>query len=230
MVYSFYMRRHAYKKFYAWNPEIAYLVGLIASDGCLVNNNRHINITSKDIEIIDSFQRILKMNVKVGLKMGGYSGTSSFNLQFSNVAFYDFLTNCGLTPAKSKTIGPLLIPEVYYADCLRGYFDGDGTVYGFWDKRWRSSLMYYVGFASASAPFLQWLQVMNTRLTGTTPGVVKPNTGAAALTYAKADSQKLFKYMYYEANLPMLTRKYQKFVDFLRADPYADKELLARVL
>ncbi len=230
MVYSLYMRRHAYKKTYVWNPEIAYLAGLVASDGCLVNNNRHINITSKDREIIDTCQKILNMNVKVGIKIGGYSGSSSFNLQFSNVSLYDFFLRCGLTPAKSKTIGPLLIPEQYYADFLRGYFDGDGTIYGYWDRRWRSSLMYYTQYVSASPAFLHWLQKMNGRLAHTSPGAIKPNARADTLSYAKADSRKLFSFMYYKPNLPTLSRKYHKFVDFLRADPYADKELRARVL
>ncbi len=150
-------------------------------------------------------------------------------MQFSNVAFYDFLSACGLTPAKSKTIGPLLIPDLYYPDFLRGYFDGDGTVYGYRDKRWRNSLVYYAGYTSASLPFMQWLQATNSRLALTTPGVIKPGIRALALTYAKADSKKLFQYMYYRDDLPLLTRKYQKFVAFLEADPYASKEL-ARVL
>ena len=229
MVYALYMRSHAYKNSYVWNPEIAYLTGLIASDGCLVNDNRHINITSKDQEIINSFQSILGMDVKVGTKIGGYSGTSSFNLQFSNVALYDFFLRCGLTPAKSKTMGPLLIPEQYYPDFLRGYFDGDGTIYGFWDRRWRNSLMYYTGYVSGSLAFLQWLQQMNARLAFTSFGAIRPGVRAFTLSYAKADSRKLFQFMYHKLDLPMLSRKYQKFIAFLVADPYPSKEL-ARVL
>ncbi len=218
------MRRNKYKKQYSWNPDIAYLTGLVAADGCLVNDGRHINITSKDEEIIRLAQNILDMDAKVAVKVGGY-GSTALNLQFSNVAFYDFLVRCGLTPAKSKTIGPLLLPKVYYRDFLRGYFDGDGTVYGYWDKRWPNSLMYYTGYVSASPRFLEWLRAMNSNLTHATAGVVKPNIRAFTLTYAKADSRKLFKYMYYNDSLPMLTRKYQKFFAFLGADPYAYKEL-----
>ena len=218
------MRRNKYKKQYEWNADISYLTGLIAADGCLVNDERHINITSKDEEIIRLAQNILDMDAKVTIKAGGY-GSTALHLQFSNVALYDFLARCGLTPAKSKTIGPLLVPAPYYPDFLRGYFDGDGTVYGFWDRRWPNSLMYYTGYVSASPPFLEWLRTMNSNLTRATAGVIKPNIRASTLTYAKADSRKLFKYMYYNDSLPMLTRKYQKFVAFLEADPYAYKEL-----
>jgi hypothetical protein len=223
------MVRYRSKRSYSWTPEIAYLTGMMAADGCLVNDNRHLNVTSKDYEVIETVQSILKMNVKVGIKISGF-GTEAYNLQFSNVALYDFLVGVGLSPAKSKTIGRLNVPAEFYADFLRGHFDGDGTVYGYWDKRWRSSLMYYTGYISASPVFLDWIRIMNLELAQTTPGKIKPGRGAQALTYAKADSQKLFSFMYYHDELPMLTRKYTKFIAFLRADPYPSKELRARVL
>jgi intein/homing endonuclease len=144
--------RHLYKKFYSWNTDIAYITGLIASDGCLVNDNRHLNITSKDIEIINNVKNILNIDVKVSLKTSSYGG-EAYNLQFSDVALYDFLLDMGLTPAKSFTMSKLGVPDEYYADFLRGYFDGDGTFYGYWDKRWKNSLMYYTEFSSASVNF-----------------------------------------------------------------------------
>lgn len=216
------MRRQKYKKIYAWNPELAYLVGLFASDGCLINNGRHLNITSKDIEIIDHVQNILSMNVKVATKSGQFH-TFAYHLQFSNVAFYDFLLAACLTPAKSKTIGALKIPHYYYGDFLRGYIDGDGTVYGFWDKRWKNSFMYYCEFISASPVFLKWLQQMNSNLFGTGDGNIRSGARANILGYAKKDSRKLFSYMYYSVNLPKLSRKHLKFVDFINIDPYANK-------
>jgi hypothetical protein len=223
------MSRYSYKKHYEWSPDIAYLTGLFASDGCLVNNGRHLNITSKDMEIISYVQRVLDFSVKVPMKFSSYNG-SAYHLQFSNVALYDFLLLAGLTPAKSKTIGPICVPDDFFVDFLRGYFDGDGTVYGYWDKRWPNSLMYYTGYTSASPAFMQWLQQMNQRLIGTTVGKIKPGGRAMTLTYAKADSKKLFVAMYHDQKIPKLTRKYDKFVAFLRADPYASKELSARVL
>ncbi|MFI4963712.1 MAG: LAGLIDADG family homing endonuclease [Legionellales bacterium] len=222
-------RRYTFKKQYVWDTNLAYIVGLISSDGCLINNGRHLNVTSKDDEIIQNVQRILNMCVKVPIKISSHGG-SAYHLQFSNVALYDFLLTIGLTPAKSKTIGPLTIPNEYYADFLRGYFDGDGSVYGYWDKRWSNSLMYYVGFTSSSQKLLLWLQLMNTELVGTSSGSIKPSVGASVLNYAKADSQKIFSFIYYTPNLPKLTRKYMRFVAFLQTDPYAGKELRARVL
>ncbi|MHB1086956.1 MAG: LAGLIDADG family homing endonuclease [Minisyncoccota bacterium] len=61
-------------------------------------------------------------------------------------------------PNKSKVIGKIKVPSKYFFDFLRGVFDGDGSVYSYRDKRWPSSHMYYVSFASASPDFLAWIQ------------------------------------------------------------------------
>ncbi len=213
------MARYTYKKIYSWTPDIAYLVGLIASDGCLINNGRHLNITSKDKEIIDNVQEILKMDVKVPFKGGMFAGLA-YHLQFSNVAFYDFLLSIGLTPAKSKTMGALKVPNAMYADFLRGYFDGDGSVHGYWDVRWKNSLMFYSDFNSASLEFLYWLQDMNMQLIGVSQGSINTSARVSTLQYAKADSRKVFQFMYYSPRLPVLTRKKNKYMNFFTQDPY----------
>jgi LAGLIDADG-like domain len=213
------MRRYKFTKQYTWNPELAYLAGLVASDGCMSKDGRHMVVTSKDTEILEIAMNILGIRPKIKQKIGGF-GTIGYDLQFSNVALYDFFYNAGLHPAKSKTISKILIPNCYYADFLRGEFDGDGSVIGFWDKRWRSSFMYYVSFCSASDPFLSWLQKTNTTLAFTTNGSIHKGTRANNLSYAKSDSLKLFNFMYYSSHVPSLTRKRVKFVDFINMTPY----------
>lgn len=222
------MRRYSYKKLYTWNPPIAYLAGLIASDGCLIKDGRHINLTSTDIGLLEEAKNILSLNCAIAKKKNGFGGYGYF-IQFSDVSLYDFLQQAGITPAKSKTILKVDLPDQYYRDFLRGLFDGDGCIYGFWDKRWRSSLMYYTEFTSASVGFLDWLHSKNKELVDVTKGRIKSGVRASSLSYAKADSQKLFTFMYYDYDLPALGRKRTKFVDFIRLDPYASEELLGRV-
>lgn len=216
------MRRYKSTKFYEWGDDIAYLAGLIASDGCMFNDYRHINLTSKDRELIDTTLAILGLNVKVSMKLSQY-GSLGYNLTFSNVALYDFFFNAGIEPAKSKTISRVLVPDEFYSSFLRGYFDGDGSIYGFWDMRWKNSLMFYTEYASASDIFLLWLQEQNRRLAGTGNGRIKHSPKVRALSYAKADSRLLFKFMYGDGSGPRLTRKYEKFIDFLEMDPYANQ-------
>jgi len=213
------MIRYKSKRGYELSPELAYCVGLLAADGCLSSDGRHIDFTSKDYEQVQVYRQIVCPHAKIGTKRNG-QGQTAYRVQLGSVAFYDFLISLGLTPRKSKTIGKLAIPDDFYSDFLRGYFDGDGTTYGFQDMRWKNSFMYYTVFISASTGFLEWLRLQNTRLMGTTTGSLRSSTSAFVLSYAKADSQILYSFMYYNEVVPRLFRKQTKLQTFFAADPY----------
>src|SRR3972149_1541981 len=59
-----------------WSPEFAYAIGLIATDGCLYNDGRHLSLTTKDQEQADNFVDCLGLTVKIGKKSRGYSVAS----------------------------------------------------------------------------------------------------------------------------------------------------------
>jgi len=142
-----------------WSPEFAYAIGLLTTDGNLSPDGRHINFTSKDRELAETFKRILKIDNVIGRKARGYEQEKKyFVIQFGDVLFYRFLETIGLMPNKSKLLGSLEIPDIYFFDFLRGHFDGDGTFYSYWDPRWRSSFMFYTEFISASRKHIDWLQ------------------------------------------------------------------------
>ena len=221
MVYTYYMRRYIQTTNYTWSSDIAYLVGLITADGCLYRNGRHINLTSKDLELLVYLNNILGKSYKISQKMGGFN-TVAYQINFSNTAFYDFLLQAGLTPAKSLSLLALNIPNEYYADFVRGYFDGDGTIYGYQDHRWKSSYMFYTSFASGSKIFLRWLQYTNNQLLEIKPGKLSYSTRAYKLTYAKTSSKKLFESLYYP-NCICLRRKYCRWIDFLSQEGYSNR-------
>ena len=220
------MARYSYRKTYTWSADLAYIVGLIASDGSLSKDGRHIDFTSKDNQLAELYKSIIKPSAKLGTKYAGRGSTEIYyRVQFSDTAFYDFLLNTGLTPNKSLTMPELKIPSIYFADFLRGEFDGDGSIWGFRDRRWRSSFMYYTSFISASLDFLTWLrQSISLNLPEIGNGTLKPGNRCFQLRYAKHDSQLLFKYMYYRADLPFLNRKYERYLELFALNPYAIKE------
>jgi LAGLIDADG-like domain len=216
MVYAITMR-YAYAHTYEWSPSIAYAVGLIASDGCLQKDGRHIDLTSVDKEQLKNFSLALNRKFHIGTKNSG-AGNPGYRIQFSDVSFYDFLLKVGLTPNKSKTIGFLNIPDKFYADFLRGLFDGDGCAYGYMDPRWKSSFMFYIGYASASPLFLDYIRQTNGRLINVGRGSVRLSKGIGSLYYAKKDSHKLFHFMYYPDHYLSLSRKKLKLLDFVLKD------------
>ena len=95
-----------------WSPQFAYAIGLLTADGCLSKDGRHIDLTSKDKAQILLFKKCLGLSVKVGNKYSS-NGNLAYHAQFGDVLFYKFLMSIGLTPAKSKTIGVIKIPEIY---------------------------------------------------------------------------------------------------------------------
>ncbi len=202
-----------------WSCNLAYAIGLIASDGSLHSDGRHINFCSKEEEMVNNFKQALSLNNKIGrYARGGETEKKYFRIDFGDKNFYKFLNSLGLTSAKSKTIKQVLVPNEYFADFLRGLFDGNGSFHIFWDKRWPNSFGYKIFFYSASKDFLAWLQKRLTTLYGV-KGLLRNHGGAGVygLQYVKGDSVSLFKAMYYKDEVLYLKRKHDKIknaIDF----------------
>jgi len=201
-----------------WSPEFAYAIGLIVSDGSLSIDGRHISFMSKDLEMIENYQKGLQINIHTGKKSGGAMLEKKyFVTQFGDILFYDFLLNIGLMPNKSKIIGEVKIPPEYFFDFLRGSFDGDGCTYSYFDPRWKSSFMFYTTFVSASKEHIVWLRkeiFCRLDIKGHITNDGKKST--LQLKYAKADSLKLLKKMYPNKKVLHLSRKRLKIEAMLR--------------
>jgi len=208
-----------------WSSELAYAVGLLATDGNLSKDGRHIELTSKDKEQILTFKKCLGIKAKIGRKKSGYKESSySFRVQFGDVLFYQWLVGIGLEPNKTKILGELRVPDAYFFDFLRGCLDGDGSIYAYWDRRWESSYMFYLTFASASPDFLIWLQGTIYRLIRVDGKINKGGRGTEHLRYAKGGTKLLLGKMYYSDNLPYLGRKFTKAQKILRINEAHDNK------
>lgn len=191
-----------------WSANFAYAVGLITTDGNLSKDGRHLELTSKDIEQLENFKNCLSLDSKISWKTSGL-GKKYPRVQFSNVKLYKFLNLIGLHPNKSKTIGELEIPKKFFFDFLRGAFDGDGSIYSYWDKRWVSSFMFYLQFTSSSRKYLEWLQKqIATELN--VKGSIKNGSRAMNLVYAKKASKQIISSMYNGKKVVYLSRKKKK--------------------
>ena len=194
-----------------WTPDFAYAIGLLATDGNLCKDGRHLDFTSNDIQLVKSFRACMNLTgIKIGVKTSGSTDKRYSRIQFSNVKLYRELLKMGLTPNKSKTINKLKIPNEYFFDFLRGCFDGDGSIYSFWDPRWHSSFMFYIAFSSASINFLEWLQRKIKSLCNLGGAIGLGGKNIYILKYAKGESTILFNKMFYSKNIPFLQRKYKK--------------------
>jgi len=193
---------------------MAYAVGLMATDGHLSIDGRHLDLTSKDVEQLDNFKKCLNISTKISWKSSGYRRKCP-HVQFSDVKFYRWLQSIGIEQKKTKTIGEVKIPKKYFFDFLRGSFDGDGCVYAYYDSRWVNSYLIYTQFCSASLKHLKWLRLSIMKLLCREGKITYQGKNTYKLRFSKYASLDLFKKMYYKEEVVCLSRKKIKFEKFL---------------
>lgn len=200
----------------AWSPEVAYVVGLIATDGNLSRDGRHLAVSSKDMDLLEALRRCLALKGSITR----YSGTSCFRIQWADRVFYDWLLTIGLMPAKSLALGPIAVPDEVFRDFLRGCIDGDGSIVTYVDRFNASKSEKYVydrlfvSVVSASPRFLPWIQSTVRRLRGVSGHLTVRRSSTHndlwRLRYGKRESVRLLAWIYHHADIPALRRKRER--------------------
>lgn len=193
----------------SWSTALAYVAGLIATDGCLLSDGRHIILTSQDIDQLETLKKCLGLTNKISWKKSGYTGKPSSQVNFGDVVLYKWFQSIGITPRKTQTIGAIKVPDDFFFDYLRGDFDGDGHSHAYWDTRWRSSVSLYIGFNCASRKHLEWINTTIYRLLGFS-GYIQKKNSVYCLLFPKQKAIGLYKAMYYGESIPYLARKKNK--------------------
>jgi len=185
-----------------------YLVGLIASDGCLSGDGRHIDITAKDGGYLELVKKACGIPNRVSRKYNG-RGQLSHRIQLSSVSFWLFLQNIGLMPDKSKRLGALSIPDDSFPDFLRGVIDGDGCI-----RKWRhpqnGGEQWSLKIVGASRPFVEWLGERTRSLLGATGRVhLQRNefSGLWVLKFGKMSAQSVLEYCYFGSGRLAISEK-----------------------
>lgn len=138
--------------------DLWYFVGLLATDGCLSSDGRHIEITSKSKSHLLSVRKALGLKSKVGNKSRGDSNAKIYpRLQFSDIKFYKYLLDLGLTPKKSLTLGKIKVNIKYFSHFLRGVIDGDGCI-STWIHKSNLHRQWSLRITSAAPVFIKWLK------------------------------------------------------------------------
>jgi hypothetical protein len=118
-----------------------------------------------------------------------------------------------MTPSKSRAMHLPKVPDEFFPDFLRGYFDGDGNVYLGRHRRKENGKLrwvFSVRFISGSKQFLLglWKSLRN-HIRGGRLGAKK---GGYELVFSHRDGLALFKLMYNNASATVfLERKHKTF-------------------
>jgi len=149
------------KKFFSlWSNEMSYILGMIIADGCLVNKRTRkdgtkqllLDITSKDINLLKMIKGAMVAKQKIGLKSSGSGrGERYYHIQIGYQSVCKDLLKLGVMPRKTSKLNPIKVPSRYFSDFVRGFFDGDGTVYIY---KVNNVPQIKAGFVSTSLSFL----------------------------------------------------------------------------
>lgn len=186
--------------FKIWSRDMAYVLGLWFADGCIYGGKMFdITLHQKDKYIIKKIAELLGYEGP----LYDYVDRQAARLNFSCVVIYKDIVNLGGSERKSLTVKFPYIPEEYLADFIRGYFDGDGSVYNVKGGRINTA------FTCGSKDFLDVLLSILKEKAGVVGGSYDPSS--LSLRFGNKDSLKIGNYIYKDNPELFLLRKRDKF-------------------
>ena len=206
--------------FKKWSRDMAYILGFIYADGNLTKNKRgghYLSIYTADRELLIKMREVLKSDHKISNR----KSVSGFNycIQIGSKEIFADLNKIGMRLNKTFRMKLPKIPNKYFSDFLRGYFDGDGSVWvGELHKDRKKKLLgIRTVFTSCSKGFLDSLRVGLAKFFAENGVISKGKGNYYRLTYSIWGSLKIFKIMYNSHQLQLfLNRKKATFEKFLK--------------
>ncbi|MFC1646274.1 LAGLIDADG family homing endonuclease [Candidatus Omnitrophota bacterium] len=207
--------------FTKWSTEMAYVLGLIITDGC-VSGTGVISLSMNDKELLE----------KVRVAMGSQHKITPSKHQ-KNLYYFHFarekmvkdLSKFGIRPKKSLSVKFPEIPDAFRVDFIRGVFDGDGSVFFQRDSK---NYPLRTKFCSGSKDFIERLEKNLQELGLPERNIYEQKTKNGvfySIKYGHKESTNLFTILY--RNHPKvlyLERKYKKFLEGLkRSNPYEQR-------
>lgn len=203
--------------FKKWSPQMTYFLGYIAADGAITigkRGNCYLEVQSIDRELPYMLKKAMGAGHKVTEVNRGRARHLIYRLQVGSKKMVKDLAKVGIFPKKARRLILPVIPKQYFADFVRGYFDGDGNVNFTLVKRYdRPSYNKHLHtvFTSCSKKIINSLFKRLKEEIEMGGGSIHFASGAFRLLYAGYDSVKLFHFMYKSCPNLFLKRKYKYF-------------------
>lgn len=197
-----------------WSSEMAYVLGLFATDGC-ISKSGTMSLCINDKELLEKVRSVMDSSHKI--KHSSHQ-EGLYTFRFSREKLVSDLNSLGIFPKKSLNIKFPDVPNIFLTDFIRGVFDGDGSV--FFEKR-SVKFPLRASFVSSSPKFIETLQ-LKLQILGMPRKKIwlqkTKNAISFLLRYAHRDSVRLFKILYKDvpAKKLFLARKYNKFLEGFR--------------
>ena len=157
--------RHTFddSSFSNFTPENCYWAGFIAADGCINKTKTavRVNLNIKDklhlVKLL-KFTKDENISITEGIRVISFNKKEyTINHCYADInsvkIVKDLCDNFNIVPAKSFILEPPnKIPDHLIRDYIRGYFDGDGSIY--WNKSHKTVTF---NICSGSGNLLKWI-------------------------------------------------------------------------
>lgn len=185
------------------NERMAYLLGFFAADGNVSNKNNRIQsqLSIKDKTHLEKIhQEIGGSEVYEYLSNGHKScGWHCFSAQIKRD-----LAEYGIVPNKTGTLTiPKKLNKQYWRDFIRGYFDGDGSVY-------KDGSGFRISITSANREILEDINSF-LKENGIKPSTIYPDHSNVCIKFRSQSAIDIYNLLYYPSCL-CLDRKKEKYL------------------
>ena len=204
--------------FSKWSSAMAYVLGVIATDGCIVKYSaphskrtyQRLSIDQKEKELLNKILFLMKSNIKIYKRINN-ENDFIHTIQITNDKIVNELLGLGITERKSNTLVFPNIPKEYVRHFIRGCWDGDGSIY-------KSNNQYRANYISGSLPFISQMVDILKSIGLEAIKIFEQKTKNNIVYYFTINGNyyctKLFYYLYYNVKPEQyLERKYNLFVE-----------------
>jgi len=214
--------------FKKWTPNMAYILGFFAADGYITVNKRGAHfwcIQICDKGLLERIKECVGSDHKINVRLRKGNEKDLFRLQIGSKEMCNDLRRLGMMERKTKSLAVPNIPDEFFSDFVRGYFDGDGGVWvgQIHKERNTTNMVIRSVFTSCSGNFLGLLKE-KLKMFGVLNGVLRKEKGNYyRLTYSVYGSLNLYDFMYnhkvLRSGLLFLDRKKIVFDKFVELQP-----------
>ena len=202
-------RTHNKFFFESWCPDMAYVLGVLYTDGCLPQDLYRFTVAQKEPELLEKCLKLMESDAPIVFtKKRGIAG-AIYRFQINGKTIIEDLLNLGLKPKKSLTLDFPEIPLPYVRHFIRGCWDGDGSVYlekSDPNKPCASFISGSEKFAVGILKNLAMLGMPNTKI------YKRSNRSIFEFRFRGPDCPKLHHILYDDVPESMrLNRKYERF-------------------
>jgi len=211
---------HLNESFFSeWTNDMAYVMGFIAADGCVLDNSRsgnpsviEIGLAVKDFDHLNAIRDIICKDLIVKKR------EKSVRLCICSKKMATDLIEIGITQRKSTTLKFPQIPKQYVRHFIRGYFDGDGYIRVSKTKRFGHSYKNLEVSMLGTKDFLYSIREIFSKIYGKEVGSIRNQEkwyNAWRLTYSTKSAKDFAKWIYEGDDITKLNRKYCIYRDFI---------------